>query len=301
MNLQVPVDGVIDGALLALGAAGVTLTYGTLRFGNFAHGELVSVGAYGAWLAAGALATLVPMLGVTFDGATATPALLIGLVVGALVAGGLALAVDALVYRRLRARGAAINIVMASFGVSMALRALLEAGFGARPRYYSEDLSIALDLQVARVSPDRLMVVALVMVIFGLLALGATRTRLGREMRAVGENPSLAAIVGIDVPRVVRATWMVGGAVAGAAGVGLGLLVQVRPSMGAELLLPMFAAAIVGGIGSLRGALVGGLLVGLGEAIAVQWAGPEWRAGVSFALLVAVLVVRPQGLFGRAP
>jgi branched-chain amino acid transport system permease protein len=300
MNLQVPMDGLIEGSLVALGAAGVTLTYGTLRFGHFAHGELVSVGAYIALLVGGVVAAAMPALRVTWGGATATPALAFGLLAGALGAGALALVLDALVYRRLRERGATMTVAMASFGVSMALRALLEACFSARPRYYSEELSIAIDFGFARLAPDRLVVLVLVALVFAALGLYTTRTRMGREMRAVGENPLLAQVVGIDVARVVRATWWLGGAVAGVAGVGLGLLVQIRPSMGAALLLPMFAAAIVGGLGSLRGALWGGLLVGGGEALAVAWVGAEWRAAVSFALLVLVLIVRPYGLFGRA-
>jgi branched-chain amino acid transport system permease protein len=300
MNLQILADGCVAGSLIALGAAGVTLTYGTLRFGHFAHGELLSAGAYMALLLASFAGSYLPVLSVAPDGATATPALLLGLLGAAVGTGLLALAVDALVYRRLRGRGQSIAIVMASFGVSMALRAIMETMFGARGRYYSEEISIAVDLGVARLSPDRLLLVGVVALVFVLLGFLMTRSRIGQEMRAVGENPELAAVVGIDVPRVIRATWWVGGTLAGIAGVGLGLLVQVRPSMGAELLLPMFAAAIAGGLGSLRGALVGGLLVGIGEAFAVALVGAEWRAAVAFTLIVVVLLVRPAGLYRRA-
>jgi len=299
MNLQVLLDGVVEGSLIALGAAGVTLTYGTLRFGNFAHGELVSVGAYWALLVAGAIGALLPDSLVTPEGFTATPALLIGLLAGAVLTGLVAVMIDNLVYRPLRDRGAAMAVSMARFGVSMAMRAALEVGFSARPRYYSDELSIAWDLGFARIASDRVLVWALSMLIFMALALYLTRSRTGREMRAVGENRQLAEVVGIDVRRVLRMTWLIGGGLAGAAGVGIGLLVQIRPSMGAEVLLPMFAAAIVGGLGSLRGALLGGLLIGLGEAVAVAYVGAEWRAAVSFTLLVVVLLVRPTGLFGR--
>ncbi len=125
-----------------------------------------------------------------------------------------------------------------------------------------------------------------------------TRTTLGREMRATSENPDLARVTGIDVARVVRATWFVGGALAAAAGVFSGVLVQIRPYMGFDLLLPLFAAAIVGGIGSVPGAMLGGFLVGIGEALAIPVIGAEYRAAVAFLLLIAVLVVRPAGLFG---
>ena len=107
-------------------------------------------------------------------------------------------------------------------------------------------------------------------------------------------------MVGIDVAQVIRLTWLFGAGLAASAGILLGLVVQIRPTMGAELLLPLFAAAILGGIGSVPGALAGGLIVGIAEAATVQFAGAEWRAAVAFLVLIAVLLLRPKGLFGRA-
>jgi branched-chain amino acid transport system permease protein len=127
-----------------------------------------------------------------------------------------------------------------------------------------------------------------------------TRTDIGRSMRAVSENPALAGIAGVDVRRVIRVVWFVGAALACIAGIMTGLLVQIRPYLGHDLLLPLFAAAILGGIGSVPGAMIAGLIVGLSEAAAVQVVGAEWRAAVSFVILVAVLLLRPRGLFGRA-
>ena len=149
------------------------------------------------------------------------------------------------------------------------------------------------------VTPDQLLLVAITATLVGLLYVMWAHTALGRAMRAVSENPALAQVCGIDVPRVVRVTWYIGGALASAAGLMLGLLVQVRPQMGFEMLLPLFAAAILGGIGSVPGALCGGLIVGLSQAATVQFIGAEWRAGVAFVILLAVLLIRPNGLFGR--
>ncbi len=117
-------------------------------------------------------------------------------------------------------------------------------------------------------------------------------------MRAVSENPDLAQVGGIDVGRVIRCTWLLGGGLAGMAGVVVGLLVQIRPFMGFDLLLPLFAAAILGGIGSVPGAMLGGLIVGLSEAGAVALVGAPWRGAVAFVILTLVLLVRPAGLFG---
>jgi branched-chain amino acid transport system permease protein len=117
-------------------------------------------------------------------------------------------------------------------------------------------------------------------------------------MRAVSENPALARVVGIDVAAVIHATWLIGGALACVSGIMLGLTVQIRPQMGFDLLLPLFAAAILGGIGSVWGAILGGLIVGIAEAAAVQWVGAEFRSAVAFVLLIAVLLIRPRGLFG---
>ena len=150
-----------------------------------------------------------------------------------------------------------------------------------------------------RVTPDQIALLVLTVLLVSATHLLMTRTHIGRSMQAVSQNPALARVVGIDVARVVRATWLLGGALACVAGVMVGILVQIRPLMGFDMLLPMFAAAILGGIGSVPGAVLGGLIIGLAEAAAVQFIGAEWRAAVSFVILMAVLFVRPIGLFGR--
>jgi branched-chain amino acid transport system permease protein len=119
-------------------------------------------------------------------------------------------------------------------------------------------------------------------------------------MRAVSENQQLAGVAGIDVRATVRIVWILGAALACVAGVMAGLLVQIRPQMGFDLLLPLFAAAILGGIGSVPGAMLAGFIVGIGEALTVRFVGAEWRAALSFMILVAILLVRPQGILGRA-
>ena len=301
MSPQIVIDGLVAGSMIGLGAIGVTLTYSILRFANFAHGEFISWGAYFALVVVGALGAL--------SGALAAPvrpfsfgwALPIAVVAATVLAGGLALLVDGLLFGRLRERrGAVIILVMASFGAALTLRSLLEFIFTSKPAYYSRELQIALPLGGGvRATPDQLLSLATAAALVVAVHLLLTRTAIGRSMRAVSEHPALAGVVGIKVGRVIRVVWMLGAGLAAIAGVMAGLLVQIRPQMGFDLLLPLFAAAILGGIGSVPGAMLAGLIVGLAEAVAVATIGAEWRAAVAFAILVAVLLVRPQGLFGR--
>ncbi|MFO1058557.1 MAG: branched-chain amino acid ABC transporter permease [Dongiaceae bacterium] len=302
--LQLVADGLILGATVSLGAIGLTLTYSILGFANFAHGELITVGAYAvlSLLAAAAGAGLVPGPGKLGALSFGWP-LLLALGLALPLTGGLALALDALLFRRLRRHGAAIAVVIASFGASLALRNLVVFAYGPQPEYYSRDLQIAIRLLPGlRVTPDQLAVLGLAALLVVALHLFLSRSTLGRAMRATAENPSLATLLGIDVAAVVRWTWLIGGGLAAVAGTFLGLTQTVRPGMGFDLLLPLFAAAILGGIGSPYGAVLGGLLLGLAESLSVPLVGSEYRQAVGFLAMLAMLLWRPQGLLGeRAP
>ena len=298
MNLQFIVDGLLTGSMIGLGAIGVTLTYSILRFSNFAHGDFMAWGTY-------ATLTVVSAIGAIFGKVAPIGPLSFGwpLLVAVIVAMGftgvLALALDKVLFARLRAKGQSIIVVMASFGASMALRSLLEFLFTSRPTYFSRAIQIAMPIGFGiRITPDQIaLLIVTALLVFGVHML-MTRTQTGRSMQALSQNPALARVVGIDVAKVVRVTWLIGGGLACVAGVMIGILVQIRPLMGFDMLLPMFAAAILGGIGSVPGAVLGGLIIGLAEAAAVQLIGAEWRAAISFIILMAVLFIRPIGLFG---
>ncbi|HEY8383487.1 MAG TPA: branched-chain amino acid ABC transporter permease [Microvirga sp.] len=304
MMLQLIADGVVIGSIIALGAIGVTLVYSILRFANFGHGELLTWGAYLAWTALlGIVAVTGPMqpLGPLSFGWPLMASLLAA-------AGGtvvLALLLDRLVFRRLRRRGNAIGLIMASFGVALVLRNLLQFIFGAVPEFYSREIQVAIRLVPRdvlgglRVTADQLFVLGLTAVSVVALHLFLTRTTLGKAMRATSVNPQLARVTGIDVDKVIRATWIVGAVLAAVAGVFSGLTAQLRPQLGLDLLLPLFAAAILGGIGSVYGAVAGGLIVGLAESFSVPLVGAEYRAATAFVVLIAILLVRPTGLFGE--
>ena len=297
--LQLVADGLIQGAMVSLGAIGLTLTYSILRFANFTQGELVTGGAYAALIALAGFSGVSPGLG-SIAGLSFGWPMLAALVVGMLAMGGLALALEWLLFGRLRRHGSAITLVIASFGASLALRNLFAFAFGPQPRYFSRNLQIAIPvLPGMRVTPDQLFVIGLTAVLVVALHLFLTRTTLGRAMRATAENPSLAMLIGIDVRAVVRWTWLLGAALAAVAGVFLGITVQIRPAMGFDLLLPLFAAAILGGIGNPHGAVLGGLLIGLAESLSVPWVGSEYRQAVGFLVMLAFLLWRPQGLLGE--
>ena len=300
MNLQFIADGMIAGAMIGLGAIGITLTYSILRFSNFSHGDLMAWGAYASLTLTGLLIAAVGPVAPIWPLSFGWPLMLAALVAMALT-GGLALVLDWLLFARLRAQGQAIVVVMASFGASLALRSLLEFSFTSRPEYFSRAIQMAQAVGLGiRVTPDQVALLLVTLVLVTTVHLFMTHSQTGREMRAYSQNPALARVIGIDVARIVRATWLIGGALACAAGVMVGILVQIRPLMGLDLLLPMFAAAILGGIGSIPGAVLAGLIIGLSEAAAVQWVGAEWRAAVAFVILVGVLLIRPSGLFGVA-
>jgi branched-chain amino acid transport system permease protein len=309
--LQLLTDGLIIGSIISLGAIGLTLTFSILRFSNFGHGELL---AWGSYLALSALAVFaaIGLTGPAAPGAAAPTfaplsfgwPLVAALLAAAVLTALMALAIDALLFRRLRLQGS-ITLVIASFGAALAVRNLLLFTYGGIPRYYSQELQIAIPLLPRsmmggiRITPDQLFVLGLTAVTVVVLHAFLTRSTLGRSMRATADNRDLARVAGIDPEAMHRAAWVLGAVLAALAGVFAGLTVQLRPTLGLDLLLPLFAAVILGGIGSVWGAVIGGLVVGLAESFAVAWIGAQWRAGAAFGVLTLMLLVRPNGLFGR--
>lgn len=296
---QALVDGLVLSATIVLGAIGITLTFGILRFANFAHGEYLAWGGYFALSVSGALAARLVSIAEPLDPLSFGIPLIVGLAAAIALTVLLALLLDVAVFRFLRRAKVAISTAMGSFGASLVLRNVIILNYGADPEYLVREIQIAIKIWPGvRITPDQILMIVATGLLVVALHLFLTRTRMGKAMRGVRENPELALVSGIDTASVVRTTWVIGAGLAAIGGVFVGLTVQLRPGIGADLLLGFFAAAILGGIGSIYGAVLGGLAIGLTESFSVLLIGPHYRSAISFLVLILILLVRPQGILG---
>lgn len=296
MIAQALADGILTGAIIALGAIGVTFTLGIMRFANFAHSELLTWGAYFALVLVAFAGPGTPTGPLSFGWQLLAAAL-----VAALLTGLAAWAVDTLVFRRLRRRGALpLTMVFAAFGAALVMRHLIVLVWGHQSHYYTRELQMAVEvLPGVRMLPDQIFIVLLAVAAMVALHAFLAWSRTGIAMRAMAESPALAQVCGVEVEAVVRLMWIISGALAAFAGVFTGLTPQLHPEIGFNLLLSLFAAAILGGTGSLPGAVIGGLLVGLAENLSLLVISPGYKGAMPFLLLLAILIVRPQGIFGE--
>jgi len=319
--------GVVTGSVLALGAIGLTLIYGILKFAHFAHGDSMMLAAYIAFFAL--TGTLVgerrdtrplPWSLNDLPGGTDSiswPAqlgggdfsfgysLLIAMIVSAVAMALVFLLLDYLVYRPLRRRGSGIVIfAIASLGIAIAMRSLIIIFWGTAQRFYAPGIRPTTDLPFdVRIVTDQIFIFFAAMALAALVYVLLFRTKLGKAMRAVSDNPELAEVSGINPEQIIRWTWLIGGALVAVAGVMLALQAQLKPELGFILLLPLFAATILGGIGSPQGAFVGAMIVGVTQEVFAV-VGPDigissgYKFSVAFVMLIMILLLRPRGLFG---
>jgi branched-chain amino acid transport system permease protein len=280
------IPGIVLGCIYALGAIGISLVFGILRFAHFAHGDLLTLGAY---------------FSLAFASAFALPGLWV-LPLAIVATAASALLLDRLFYKPLRASHS-VATVIASFGVALMIRAVVQLVWGPQDHVFESGIRPPLLIGGLRIAERHIYIVVAAAAIITLLHLFLTRTRPGKAMRAMSDEPSLARVSGINTERVVAWTWALAGALLAAGGLFLGIDTQVKPQMGFNLILPMFAAAILGGIGKPYGAIAGGLVVGLAEELATAPIGgitlvqPSYKSAVAFVILVAMLLWRPTGLF----
>ena len=292
---QLSVNGVTLGSVYALIALGYSMVYGILKLLNFAHGDVYMVGAFVGF-------AILTMFGGPLDPSIPVWLLVTIMLTVAMVAcGGLGVLIERFAYRPLR-DAPRIAPLISALGVSFFLQNSALLLVGADFREYNPFDLIGLegvDVGPVFVSRIRIIVIATAIALMILLTLLVARTRIGKAMRATAFDREAAMMMGIDTDRVIAATFFIGSALAGAAGVMFGLVFsQVFHFMGFLAGLKGFTAAVVGGIGSIPGAMIGGLLVGLTEAYATGYASGNWADLIVFSLLVAVMLFRPSGLLG---
>jgi len=291
--LQQLVNGIAWGSIYALIALGYTMVYGILRLINFAHGDVYMVGAFTAYFAARALGA---------GGADPSPwfALLV-LVIAMVACAILGVLIEFFAYRPVR-KSSRLTALITAIGVSLLLENLGIRIFGADPKFFPQ-LVAPRNITLAEgvvVTNHQVTVVLVSIVLMIGLTLFVTRTRTGKAMRAVAFNRDAASLMGIPVNRIITITFAIGSALAAAAGVLVGLTnPKIEPLMGIMPGVKAFVAAVLGGIGSIPGAVIGGLTMGVSEYLVVGYVSSTFRDAIAFVILILVLLIRPTGLLGR--
>jgi neutral amino acid transport system permease protein len=282
---QSALNGLTLGVIYALGAVGLTLVYGILRLVNFAHGDFLTFGAYMAYL-----------VNVTWG-----MPLFAGIVFAMAATAALGVFFERIMWRPMRGKGAGwLQLLLMSIGLAFVIRSTVQWFWGTEIRTLDVDITDSVEFLGLRIGQTELVVVIVGIAVLVATGLVVRFSLLGKRMRALSDDMALAETAGIDTRRVILYTWLFSGALAGLAGVLSGALTNLRPELGFELLLPIFAAVILGGIGNPFGALSAGLVLG----VVIEWSTlvvePRWKVTFGFVALIIALIIRPQGIFGRA-
>jgi len=286
-------NGIAWGSIYALIALGYTMVYGILRLINFAHGDVYMVGAFAAYFLA---------LWTGAGGVNASPLAAVLVLLGAMLfCAILGMAIEFFAYRPVR-RSSRITALITAIGVSLLLENVGLRVFGADPKFFPQLIAprrIELPGGVLVTNHQITVVVVSILLMIG-LTLFVQRTRTGKAMRAVSFNRDAASLMGIPVNRIITITFAIGSALAAAAGVLVGLTnPKIEPLMGIMPGIKAFVAAVLGGIGSVPGAVIGGLLMGVSEYLVVGYVSSTYRDGIAFVILILVLLIKPAGLLGR--
>ena len=287
MLLQLILNGIIAGSIYALIALGFTIIYRTVKFFHFAHGVVYTAGAYFAY-------TLFTFLHLHF---------VFCFLLAAVFTAILGIGIDKLVYYPLRLRKASnLVLLLASFGVYIFLQNLIALIYGNQVLVLrTGPIKEGYKIFTAVITPTQITIVVVSILLMFLLWFFIQKTKLGKAMRAVADDPLAASVVGINPDKIILASFAIGSALAGVAGVLISLETNLEPTMGFSAILKGIIASIIGGIGSIPGALFGGFFLGLVENLGI-WKIPSiWKDFISFAILIIFLLVRPYGIFGTKP
>jgi branched-chain amino acid transport system permease protein len=282
---QTALNGLTNGSIYALGAVGLTLVYGILRLVNFAHGDYLTFGAYMAYL-----------VNVTWD----LP-LVAGVFFAMAATALLGVFVERVMWRPMRAQRAGfLQLILMSIGLAFVIRSAIQWFWGTEIRTLNVDITSTVTFLGLRIGRTELIVVIVGIAVLLAVGLMLRYSLLGKQMRALADDLDLAETAGIDTRRVILYTWLFAGGLAGLAGVLSGELANLTPELGFELLLPIFAAVILGGIGNPFGALSAGLVLGVVTEWSTLLVDARWKVTFGFLALIIALIIRPQGIFGRA-
>ncbi len=288
--LQQLVNGLSLGSIYALIALGYTMVYGVLRLINFAHGDVYMLGAYAGYYLSRKLQGEEPSL---------VSALIV--MAGSMAACALAgVLIERFAYRPVR-RASRLTLLITAIGVSLFLENGAQLVFGADPKFFPS-LAPSADLQIGQVhvTSEQLTVIVVSFLLMVGLRFFILRTRTGKAMRAVSFNLDAAKLMGISTDGIIAITFALGSALAAAAGVLIGMQIpKIDPLMGILYGLKAFVAAVLGGIGNIPGAVLGGLLIGVSEVMVVGYLSSTYRDAIAFGILILVLLLRPQGILGR--
>ncbi|MBE9573230.1 MAG: branched-chain amino acid ABC transporter permease [Proteobacteria bacterium] len=283
--MQLLINSIIAGSIYSLVAIGYTMVYGVLKFINFAHGELAMVGAYITFV-------LFRLLGFPIT---------LSISIAILSVAFLGILIEKIAYRPLREASRLAPLITA-IAVSIFLQSVVLLIFGAINKTLTTETSKGLIFLGAYITPIQIVIVATSILLMILLHLYLKHTRLGKAMRATSDDTTIASVVGIKVDRVISSVFGIGSALAAVAGILIAFETNLNPTMGFFIGLKAFAAAVVGGIGSVRGAMLGGFIIGFSENFGIWYFIPTgYKNSVAFIILVLVLLIRPSGLFGMKP
>lgn len=278
---QLVVNGISVGGIIALAAVGLTLTYGILRLSNFAHGDIMTLGAY--------LTLFANSTGLN---------IWLSMIVGAATTIAAVLLSEKLIWAPMRVqRASSTTLIIISIGLALFIRNAIILVWGGGNQRYNLPVVEALDLGGIRIPYNDILVIILAILAIAGLHYLLQNTRIGKAMRAVADDIDLARVAGINVDRVVIWTWVIAGGLTALGGGMLGLVEAVRPNMGWFLILPMFASVILGGVGNPYGAIAGAFVISITQEVSTYWLRSEYKLGVALFIMVLVLLVRPQGLF----
>ena len=282
---QTGLTGLSLGAIYALGAVGLTLVYGILKLVNFAHGDFLTFGAYMAYV-----------VNVTWG-----MPLVLGIFFAMAATAVLGVFLEKVMWGPMRSRGAGLlQLLLMAIGLAFLIRAVIQYVWSTELRFLDVNVIETVEILGVRIGRTSLVILVVGIVLIAAIGVMLRYTLLGKRMRALSDNLELAETSGIDTSRVIMYTWIFAGALAGLAGVMAAATTELRPELGFELLLPIFAAVILGGIGDAFGALVGGLVLGVIIEWSTLFVDARWKVTFGFVALIVVLIVRPQGIFGRA-